>query len=585
MNPAIKITRETEFYQGYIRLRVSVTNDSPYSVMDVTLDFIYDTDILQIEKHKPLSINVKQGKYILGNIDSGNHKSIVVDFDPQICSKGTYIDCDVTFKDYKGKRSMCQMEPMKISVICPILNTESDINIGILKELVEKLPSRDSRIYEVQNSFDTEKLVNLSKEILQKHSVKHVRTMHDLDGKKWEIWYYGKTKVDKHELVIKISITTAANSLELFAATRTSESLTGLLAEIGRELRDSIESKVSGRGRVINVIISKSKIDRSNLLDLCNIDGTCDVNVVLEKSEIDRSNLGSSKKHEKNLHGDDHTVDVGKLPQVQSPKKTKAEKPSDPHKSKIGKKALIFSVLIIIVLAGYGIGAQYREVDYTNSIGMEFMLIPAGEFVMGSSDTGLAHEVTIENAYYLGKYEVTQEQWISIMGDNPSHIKGDNNPVESVSWNDVQEFVKRLNAKEGTDKYRLPSEAEWEYACRAGTTTRYSFGDADSKLGEYAWYLDNSESTTHPVGQKKPNPWGLYDMYGNVWEWVQDRWHDSYESATTDGSAWEDGSSSFRVLRGGCWSVNAGYCQSAYRNSDDPDYFHNGLGFRFLMEV
>ena len=122
------------------------------------------------------------------------------------------------------------------------------------------------------------------------------------------------------------------------------------------------------------------------------------------------------------------------------------------------------------------------------------------------------------------------------MGDNPSHVKGDDLPVERVSWDDVQEFIRKLNKKEGTDKYRLPSEAEWEYACRAGATTRYSFGDSESKLGDYAWYHENSGDKTHPVGKKKPNPYGLYDMHGNVWERVQDERH-SYDGAPNDGSA------------------------------------------------
>jgi len=207
---------------------------------------------------------------------------------------------------------------------------------------------------------------------------------------------------------------------------------------------------------------------------------------------------------------------------------------------------------------------------------------------MGSND-GVAnekpvHEVTLEQAYYLGKYEVTQEQWVEIMGENPSYFKGDNNPVEYVSWNDVQEFVKKLNAKEGTDKYRLPSEAEWEYAARAGTTTAYSFGDSSSILGDYAWYSGNSGSKTHPVGQKKPNPWGLYDMHGNVWEWCQDSWHSDYEGAPTDGSAW-DGSSSSRVSRGGSWDFNAGNCRSAYRYGLYPDYRGGSFGFRLLSPV
>lgn len=140
-----------------------------------------------------------------------------------------------------------------------------------------------------------------------------------------------------------------------------------------------------------------------------------------------------------------------------------------------------------------------------------------------------------------------------------------------------------MNEKDSTGNYRLPCEAEWEYVCRAGTTTRYSFGDDESKLGDYAWYSENSGSETHPVGQKKPNSWGLYDMHGNVLEWCQDKWHDNYNGAPSDGSSWdESGSSSLRVYRGGSWSRNAGDCRSAIRYYDVPDFRYGFLGFRLL---
>ena len=203
---------------------------------------------------------------------------------------------------------------------------------------------------------------------------------------------------------------------------------------------------------------------------------------------------------------------------------------------------------------------------FTSTIGMEFVLIPAGEFDMGSpSDEGYSyekpvHHVTIEDPFYMGTYEVTQAQWHAIMGDNPSYFEGDDDlPVEQVSWDNVQSFITKLNDKEGTNKYRLPSEAEWEYACRAGTSTRYSFGDNESELGDYAWYDDNSGRQTHLVGQKRANSWGLYDMHGNVREWVQDCWHGSYEGAPADGSAWVSCSGAGRVNR--------------------------ALGFRLLQEV
>ena len=230
---------------------------------------------------------------------------------------------------------------------------------------------------------------------------------------------------------------------------------------------------------------------------------------------------------------------------------------------------------------------------FINTIDMEFVLIQPGEFDMGSpanetgrfDDEGPVHHVTISEAFYLGKYEVTQKQWHEVMGDNPSHFKGDDLPVESVLWNEVQEFIKKLNEKESTNKYRLPSEAEWEYAARAGTTTRYFFGDDDSKLGDYAWYNENSGRKTHPVGKKEANPWGLYDVYGNVLEWVQDEWHDTYNGAPADGSAWVYGVSADRVNRGGGWIYDVGDCRSAYRSSYDRGYRTSRLGFRLLQEV
>lgn len=226
--------------------------------------------------------------------------------------------------------------------------------------------------------------------------------------------------------------------------------------------------------------------------------------------------------------------------------------------------------------------------NFTNSFGMEFMLIPAGEFDMGSpqneagrdDDEGPLHLVKIANAFYMGKYEITQKQWRDVMGTDPSYFKGDNLPVEQVSWNEVQEFISRLNEKEGRDKYRLPSEAEWEYAARAGTTTRYYIGDDASKLSDYEWYEGNE---THEVGQKKPNPWGLYDIHGNVWEWMQDKYHSSYDGAPTDGSAWE-GDGSHRVIRGGSFDYAAEHLRSANRNDRDPGYRYRNTGLRIVME-
>lgn len=228
---------------------------------------------------------------------------------------------------------------------------------------------------------------------------------------------------------------------------------------------------------------------------------------------------------------------------------------------------------------------------HTNSIGMEFVLIPAGSFMMGAdknfedaSDSETPkHKVTISKPFYLGKYEVTQAQWAAVMGGNPSQFKGRSNPVDSVSWDDVQVFIKRLNAKEGGNRYRLPAEAEWEYAARAGTESTYSFGDDADSLGQYAWYDGNSGEKTHPVGQKQPNAWGLYDMHGNVWEWVQDWYGENYyrRSPGTDPKGPSTGS--YRMARGGGWADSAGGCRSAFRNGYTPDSRISSYGFRLAL--
>ena len=249
---------------------------------------------------------------------------------------------------------------------------------------------------------------------------------------------------------------------------------------------------------------------------------------------------------------------------------------------------------------------------YTNGIGMNFVLIPAGSFMMGShispEEVGLKyggkihwhegeypqHEVRISQPFYLQSTAVTQGQWKKVMVDNRSEFKecGDDCPVEKVWWYEAQDFIKKLNEMEGTNKYRLPSEAEWEYACRAGTTTNFSFGDDASKLAEYAWYSDNSEERTHPVGTKKPNTWGLCDMHGNVWEWLEDDWHGTYQKTPyraplpLDGSAWvEKSRGADRVIRGGGWGDGAGLCRSAIRFGLKPDYRNVDVGFRLARSV
>ena len=218
-------------------------------------------------------------------------------------------------------------------------------------------------------------------------------------------------------------------------------------------------------------------------------------------------------------------------------------------------------------------------VPVANSIGMHFVPIPAGTFTMGDE---YAHKVTLTQSFHLGQHEVTQEQYEKVMGATPSEFKGPQKPVEQVSWDDAVEFCRKLSELPGEKStgyvYRLPTEAEWEYACRAGTTTEYSFGDSKSELGDYAWYDKNSGKTTHPVGGKKPNAWGLYDMHGNVFEWCHD-WYGDYPSGSvTDPTGAASGS--HRVARGGSWSLYSDHCRSANRSRSTPDSRH--LGFRVL---
>jgi len=221
--------------------------------------------------------------------------------------------------------------------------------------------------------------------------------------------------------------------------------------------------------------------------------------------------------------------------------------------------------------------------SFTNSIGVKFVLIPSGEFMMGSKDTGgdsdeqPVHRVRISRPFYMGIHEVTQRQWEAVMGSNPSHFKGADRPVEQVSWVDVQTFIGKLNDREGRNVYRLPTEAEWEYACRAGTTGAYA-GD----LASMGWYADNSDNRTHPVGRKRANAWGLYDMHGNVWEWVGDWYAGNYYKNSPRADPIGPSSGSYRVLRGGGWNLNAALCRSADRNLNAPVVRYGSLGFRLV---
>jgi formylglycine-generating enzyme required for sulfatase activity len=214
---------------------------------------------------------------------------------------------------------------------------------------------------------------------------------------------------------------------------------------------------------------------------------------------------------------------------------------------------------------------------------LDLCWIPPGEFQMGTRgfwgrvNGERIHQVKINRGFWIGKYPVTQEQYEAVMGNNPSKFKSTQNPVEQVNWNDAVAFCQKIKA-------RLPREAEWEYACRAGTTTKFSSSDSDSDLGRVGWYIDNSNSQTHPVGQKQGNFWGLYDMHGNVSEWCSDWYGKNYykQSPTSGPKGPTDGSD--RVLRGGAWNSYPISCRSAFRSNGNPSYHCNNVGFRVCLD-
>ena len=268
------------------------------------------------------------------------------------------------------------------------------------------------------------------------------------------------------------------------------------------------------------------------------------------------------------------------------------------------KKIIVILLFIWLLTAFQKDIAQAQEKSFTNSLGIEFVLIPAGTFTnswVTEDDFGekVTHQrtVTISQPFYLGKYEVTQEQWLTLMGNNPAKYKGQNNPVEYVSWDDVQIFIQKLNQKEGGWNYRLPTEAEWEHAARAGSDTEWSFGDNSDNLGQYAWFILNSQNKTHPVGEKQPNPFGLYDIYGNISEWIQDYY--DHERPGTIGTRQPEGwywykeetvshpsgpsSGTARVMRGGHRGDRNEVCSSIYRMAVAPDARTQVGGFRLAF--
>ncbi len=230
-----------------------------------------------------------------------------------------------------------------------------------------------------------------------------------------------------------------------------------------------------------------------------------------------------------------------------------------------------------------------RTIDLVDGVQIELILIPAGEFDMGSAplevarnvDEGPVRRIRISRPFYIGRYETTQAQWKAVMGQILSNFKGVDLPADGIPWSKAVEFCKRLSEREH-ETFRLPTEAEWEYACRAGSTTTYSFGEAPSSLDQHAWYNRNSRHKTHQVGQKKPNAFGLHDIHGNVWEWCSDWYNEYLIDSTIDPTGPQEGTS--RVLRGGSWFCTLDLCRSANRGWNTPDIRDDDVGFRIVME-
>ena len=269
-------------------------------------------------------------------------------------------------------------------------------------------------------------------------------------------------------------------------------------------------------------------------------------------------------------------------------------------------KNLFWCVGAGLLINGHTLWCAEAAKSLTNSVGMEFVRIPSGKFQMGSPDSeagrhaqeGPVHEVVITKDYYLAKTEVTQAQWEKVMGGatwkenenfkmEGAYGLGPDHPVYYVSWEEAQLFLKKLNELETGKVYRLPTEAEWEYAARAGTNSAYSFGDDSKELNAYAWTEKNSKESSQATAQKQPNPWGLYDIYGNVWEWVLDKdgeGDDTYpDTPQVDPTGAKEGEG-YRK-RGGSFRKDASYCRSATRGANGPDVREDDLGFRVLLET
>jgi len=275
-------------------------------------------------------------------------------------------------------------------------------------------------------------------------------------------------------------------------------------------------------------------------------------------------------------------------PKPATPKKDNNKTPV-PTPNKNNKKFTTWKTVLFFIFLIIAIGVLYfifhqkaiPSATYTSKVvKIDMVFVKGDTFQMGSNDGNYddtVHTVTVSD-FYIGKYEVTQKQWIAIMGNNPSHFRGDNLPVENVSWNDVQKFLKKLN-----QHYRLPTEAEWEYAARGGVKSRGYRYAGSNNIDKVAWYCNNSGNRTHPVGTKAPNELGLYDMSGNVWEWCSDWYDENYYKKRQQNNPQDPSKGSHRVNHGGSWVDCVRGCRTSFRGINYPGGNYINLGFRLVL--
>ena len=598
---------DIEIKRGYevlpdnrVRFGIRVINNGDFAISEVEVILDYSHSLFELES------SIVEN---LGSIPPSIPRTAKFILRPLGCVHTEEIGATVRYRDHKWEKCTFDMRPKEIHCVCPFLKEKTITRTDFLQLFNGGFPAERGLNFE---NIKLEKVV----EFITHTCKNRLYKVDEFPLENGKILYLAGDSVGEKAYYLLTAIVIEREGIVqvLFQAKSDKEfGINGFLNEIVENLRHLVQSLSAAKEigiikneQVINIIdsvvqhtnfsggISSPSVNiQDSVVQRTNLEPSEDENL---KRETEEKLRREQEEAERKARGELERKKLEEASKAQASRQTvlnqvQQNAPLKKMGSSSGKGILVLSLIFGVLLIGGAFSFFVLNGDpdtYTNSIGMEFVKIPAGEFMMGSnygSDEDPVHKVTIEEPYYLGKFEVTQEQWREVMGNNPSSFEGDSHPVESVSWDDVQEFIEKLNELEGTNKYRLPSEAEWEYACRAGTTTSYSFGDDNSKLGDYAWYDKNSGDKTHLVGQKKPNPWGLYDMHGNVWEWHQDEWHSDYDGAPLDGSAWEDGSSSSRVLRGGSWFSFAGYCRSANRFGNVPGFRSYYLGFRVLRKL